>query len=228
MSNQKFVISLGGSAVVPDEIDVNFLKRFCFLIRKQVVKGSKFVLIVGGGSTARKYQQAVEQVVKTSQEQKDWIGIYATRLNARLVASVLIGQKCKALFNEKLQLNSFGKYSVIVGGGDVPGHSSDFMAVKFAVDLGIKTVVNIGKPRYVYSANPDKDPTAKPIERLTWNEYFKIIPAKWIPGMNAPFDPIASRLAKKHNIKVIVTGAGNLKNISNILAGKKFLGTTII
>jgi len=227
MLDQKFVISLGGSAVVPDEIDIDFLKKFCFLIKKQVAGGSKFVLVVGGGTTARNYQQAAEKITKIGQTQKDWIGIYATRLNARLVASVLIDQKCKAFFNEKLNLNNFSKHKIIIGGGGVPGHSSDFMAVRFAIDLGINTVINLGKPDYVYNVNPDKNSTAQPLGKLSWQEYFKIIPAKWSPGMNVPFDPIASKLAQKHKIKVIVTGAKDLQNINNILVGKKFRGTTL-
>ena len=51
------IISLGGSIVVPDKIDYNFLKKFRALILKHVKKGKRFVLICGGGATARLYQK---------------------------------------------------------------------------------------------------------------------------------------------------------------------------
>ena len=38
------VISLGGSLIVPDHIDVEFLKRFERLIAKHVKKGKRFLL----------------------------------------------------------------------------------------------------------------------------------------------------------------------------------------
>ena len=49
------VISLGGSVIVPKDIDTNFLKKFKQLILKFP---HRFAIYCGGGSTARKYQKA--------------------------------------------------------------------------------------------------------------------------------------------------------------------------
>ena len=45
----KIVISLGGSVIVPDKIDVNFLEKFKKIINK-IKKGNKIVIVTGGGS----------------------------------------------------------------------------------------------------------------------------------------------------------------------------------
>jgi uridylate kinase len=50
---------------------------------------------------------------------------------------------------------------------------------------------------------------------------------KWIPRMHAPFDPIASRLAEKRGIEVVVMRGTNLKNFGNFLRGKEFKGSVI-
>jgi uridylate kinase len=50
---------------------------------------------------------------------------------------------------------------------------------------------------------------------------------KWSPGLNAPFDPIASTFAAKHELKVIIAKGTDLMNLKKILEGKSFLGTTI-
>jgi SAM-dependent methyltransferase len=50
---------------------------------------------------------------------------------------------------------------------------------------------------------------------------------KWIPGMNAPFDPIAAQLAKKNDLTVIVTNGNDFKNFENILEFESFKGTVI-
>ncbi|MDO8563820.1 MAG: UMP kinase, partial [Nanoarchaeota archaeon] len=60
-----------------------------------------------------------------------------------------------------------------------------------------------------------------------WKEFRKIVGDKWIPGMNTPFDPIASILAEQHNMTVIIADGKNLTNLENILSGRKYRGTTI-
>ena len=56
------VISVGGSLIVPEELDTDFLILFKNFIIKRIEKGDKFILIAGGGKTARKYQNAAGQV----------------------------------------------------------------------------------------------------------------------------------------------------------------------
>lgn len=227
--NNKYAVSLGGSVLAPDEINTKLLKEFCLLIKKQVKKGNKFIIIVGGGGVCRKYQLAAESAGKNvSNENKDWIGIYSTRLNAQLLRSCLSVESMPDILTDPLKVKNFGRYSIVIGGGWKPGWSTDFMAVKTAVNFGISQVINLGKPDYVYTADPSKNTLAKPIKQLTWEQYLNIIPSKWTPGLNTPFDPIASRLAQKNKIAVIVANGKNLKNFQNILQGKTYKGTTIL
>src|SRR3989344_8973609 len=84
-----YIISLGGSLVVPPAgIDYKFLKKFRELILDQVKKGKKFFLIIGGGVTARNYIAAADKVLKITDEDRDWLGIHSTRLNAHLLRTV--------------------------------------------------------------------------------------------------------------------------------------------
>jgi len=213
---------------VPDKINIAFLKKFSCFIKKQIRGGNKFVIIVGGGRVCRKYQKAASKAGKVSNEDRDWIGIYSSRLNNQLLKAILKAQKIKVLFNEKPYLKSFGSYQVIVGWQGRPGCSTDLNAVKAAIDLKINRVVMLSKPAYVYTANPDKVKTAKPIKRLTWGQYFKIMPSKkWQPGLNAPVDPVAAKTARENNIEVIVASGKNLKNLEKIIHNKPFRGTTI-
>ena len=50
---------------------------------------------------------------------------------------------------------------------------------------------------------------------------------EWVPGKNAPFDPIASRLAQEAGIKVICADGRNTENTLAILNGEAFEGTVI-
>lgn len=77
----------------------------------------------------------------------------------------------------------------------------------------------------------DKDPRifkdAKPVKTISFQDYQKIIPEKWTPGMNLPFDPIATRLAKKFKLKIKVLKTENLESFKNAIENKEFRGSTI-
>jgi len=226
-SSKKFVISFGGSVICPEKIDTELLKKFCLFIKKEIQNGSKFIIVAGGGSTARKYQKAASEVGKASVKDRDWLGIQATKLNALLLKLLLKNKTYPFLFDQRFKIKSFGKYSIIIGCGWKPGWSTDFVTCQIAVDFKIKPVILLGKPDYVYTSNPDKNKSAKPIKKMAWNDYFKLIPKKWTPGLHAPIDPIAARLAQKEKLPVIIASGKDFKNLKNILENKKFNGTLI-
>jgi uridylate kinase len=226
-NNKQFVIDLGGSAVCPDGIDVEFLKRFREFIKRKIGEGYKFIIVVGGGKICRDYQKAAGDVADVADKEEDWVGIFATRLNARLLQAIFYDAAHPLLFDERFKMKEFGNYSVIIGSGWEPGWSTDYVAVQIAADFGIKTVINLGKPDYIYTADPGKDAGAKPIEKLSWGDYRKMAPVDRTPGMNFPLDPVAAKLAEKENIKIIVAGARDLKNIEAVLENRKFKGTVL-
>jgi uridylate kinase len=222
-----FIISFGGSVICPKEIDIRLLKRFYFFIKKEVNNGLRFIIVAGGGYTARKYQKAAFDINKVSNEDMDWLGIQATKLNAFLLKSIFKNEANPTLFDQRFKIKSLGKYPIIIGCGWKPGWSTDFVTCQIAIDFKIKPVILLGKPDYVYTSNPDKNKSAKPIKKMSWKDYFKLIPQKWTPGMHAPIDPIAAKLAKKEKMPIIVASGKDFKNLKNILAGKEFKGTFI-
>ena len=145
-----------------------------------------------------------------------------------MLKSIFKNEAHPFLFDERFKIKSFGKYPIIIGCGWKPGWSTDFVTTQIAVDFKIKPVILLGKPDYVYTSNPDKNKSAKPIKKMNWKDYFKLIPQKWSPGLHAPIDPIAAKLAQKEKLPVIVASGKDFKNIKNILNNKKFKGTLII
>ncbi len=223
----KFVIALGGSVAFPRGIDIDFLKDFHSFIKKEIKKGNQFIIVVGGGHITREYQQGVAQITKVNDEDKDWIGIHATRLNAHFLRTMFRQESHSVVFDSRFKLKGFDGHAVIIGSGWRPGNSTDFVAVQIAADLAINRVIILGKPDYVYTSDFEKDNTAKPIEEITWADYLKLIPKTWEPGLHAPVDPVAARLAKKEGIRVIVAKGKDLRNLGNILGNKRFKGTIL-
>ncbi len=227
MSKKKkdlIIISLGGSLIAPKEIDFNFLKKFRDLILNHL-KNKIFFIYVGGGKISRIYQKTLKEF-GGNQNQLDWLGIKITRLNAYLIKQLFKVYAYPKIItdpNKKIKLD----YAIYTCGGWKPGWSTDYDAVLLAKNLKVKTVLNLTDIDYVYEKDPQKFKDAKPFKKLSWNQYLNLIQKEWQPGLSTPFDPLASKLAQKLKIKVIIINGKNLKQIDNYLNKKSFIGTII-
>ncbi|MFC1646872.1 UMP kinase [Patescibacteria group bacterium] len=228
--NDAHVLSLGGSLVVPSNgIDTQFLSEFSAFIRKQISeKNRRFFLVVGGGSTTRKYQIAAQKVKGRvlDNDDLDWLGIHATRLNAHMVR-VIFRDIAHSHVIKHYEVIRKVEESLIVAAGWKPGWSTDYCAVTLCQDYNIQSVINMTNVDQVYNKDPKKHKDAKPMRRISWKDYCKMAGDEWIPGLNLPFDPVASKLARDLSVKVRILNGKNLKNLALALDGKSFKGTTI-
>ncbi len=194
-TNEHIIISLGGSLIVPDEINISFIKDFVNVITEYTTKGFSFIIITGGGKIARTYSIVAKEVNSANNVDLDWIGIAATRLNAELIR-VLFGDLAYfEIIMDPDHIPSTDK-SVIVGGGWKPGNSSDLAAVHAAKSVNAKKLINLSNIDYAYSKDPNKFPDAVKIEKSSWEDFRNILPTEWVPGLNMPFDPIAAKEAE--------------------------------
>lgn len=226
---EKVVISLGGSLIIPNgEIDTEFVSAFKELIELKVKDGLQFFIIVGGGNTARRYQQALSLVLEDNVEDDDldWAGIYSTRLNAHFVRIIFKEISCEHIITDPGEIPNCDS-PVTIGSGWKPGWSTDYVMVRVAEKVGAKRVVNLSNISHVYSADPKKDPDAKKLGDLTWDDYREIIPKEWTPGSNTPFDPIASKEASDSGLSVAIMNGDDLGNLERFIDGEDFEGTTI-
>ncbi len=221
-----FVLSLGGSLIVPEKINIDYLKKFKVLIDKYLKKGYKFIIVTGGGKTCRTYQEAARNIVDLNDEDSDWIGINATRINGELVRSIFADKAYKYIIKDPTSDFEWNE-QILVAAGWKPGFSSDMDAVLLAKKLGANTVINLSNIDYAYDKDPNKFSDAKKLEKVSWDEFKIIVGNKWVPGMNAPFDPIASKEAASFGLKVIIANGKNLENLNKIFLGEEFIGTTI-
>ena len=119
------------------------------------------------------------------------------------------------------------EYPINVAGGWKPGWSTDYDAVLLAKKIKADKLINITDVDYVYDKDPKKYKGAKPLSKIKWRDFKKLIGKEWKPGLNLPFDPVAIREAEKSKLVVIVVGQ-DLSNLTNLLENKNFRGTTIL
>ena len=144
-----WVISLGGSRIVPDDVDEGFLLRFKRLLDSH--RDKKFVVVCGGGSTARRYIGALRKLGKKTKAQS-MEGIAVTRLHAGFMARIF-GKGA----NEDLPLSMKRVKSLLRGNRVVfcgalryrKNNTSDGTAAKLAGFLGCP-FINLTNVRGLY------------------------------------------------------------------------------
>ena len=204
---------MGGSVIIPGKIQVEFLKKFKEFILKFLKKNYRFVIVAGGGNICREYQAAASKIMKLSDEDNDWLGIHATRLNAHLLRTIFKKEAYPTVLDNPLKQIDGEGYNLFIGSGWRPGWSTDYDTILLAERFKADKIINATNIDYVYEKDIAKYKTAKPIKEITWNRYCKLIGAEWKPGMKAPIDPIAARLASKLKMTVLVVKGTDLKNL---------------
>jgi uridylate kinase len=224
------VISLGGSIVAPDSPDVAFIGRFAAEIRAYLDEDQsrRIILIVGGGGPARRYQKAYREILGAggSEEEQDWIGIMATRLNAQLIRGVFADLSPDPVVTDPTAVSTM-EGRVLVAAGWKPGFSTDTDAVYLAEHFKADRVINLSNIARVYTDDPRKNPEAKPLDAISWHEFGKLVGDKWTPGKNVPFDPVATKKASSLGLKVITAAGSDVENIGRLLRYLPFEGTVI-
>lgn len=227
-SQETIVMSVGGSLIVPDHIDTDFLKNLKNFIDSETAKGRRFIIIAGGGKTARRYQDAASDVTKLTTDDLDWMGIHATRLNGHLLRTIFRDTAHRIMItNPDDILDVPENEKVVIASGYRPGSSTDLRAVQIAQKIGAKKVINLSNIDYVYTADPRTDDSAEKIETISWADFRALIPEEWDPGLSSPFDPIAAKEAEQKGIDVAIINGTKLDEVIKYLNQEEFVGTSI-
>lgn len=225
----KVTLCVGGSVLVPEEVDEVTLKKTVKAVKALVKAGHQVHLVVGGGATARKYIQ-MAKVAGASQVDQDLMGIAATRLNARLVIAAL-GRLAaqEVMVTVESAVNQTTRGLIPVMGGVSPGQTTDAVAASLAARSGSDLLIFVTDVDGIYTEDPKKSPKAQKIEKMTTEELVKRFGSgKMAPGMKAPVDPLAAKLIHRHGMKTIILGKRELDNLVYIVEGGKHSGTTVV
>lgn len=223
------VLSVGGSIIAPDKVDSVFLKGFREAIVKYLEenKDAKLILVCGGGAPARIYQEAYRAVRgEGDTSSQDWLGIKATHLNGEIMRAVFSDYTSDSVVTDPTADIAFSG-RILVAAGWKPGFSTDTDAVYLARRFGGKKVVNLSNIKKVYTDDPRKNPDAVPLDTISWKDFRAMVGDEWKPGLNAPFDPIASKIAEEEGMTVICADGRNIENTVAILNDGDFEGTVI-
>ena len=217
------VISLGGSIVCGEKIDVEYISSFRDFLEKWS-KRERIFLVVGGGRTAREYIKAASDF-GFDQYTLDKIGIEATRLNASLFLGPYSYPKVATTVEEAVIASS--SYPVVLMGGTEPGHTTDAVSLLLAERLGEKRVINMTSVGGVYDDDPRENPEAKIIKRMSYADAERMFLGRDMDaGLNLPFDLLSLKIAQRSGIEICVMGK-SIGDLEKVIVDGECPGTSI-
>ena len=221
------VISLGGSLIVPHHVDWKYVKYFCSYVEK-LSWTYKTVIVCGGGSLAREYITALQHETHKVKV-LSYIGIGATKLNARLVSGFLedVSVVAETMDDVVSQLN---KQRIVVCGalGFKPNMTSDGTAAEVAAYVGADAFVNLTNVSGLFSRDPHKFKSAKLIPFISFAAFLRHArEIAYTPGQHFVLDQQAARIILRERIRTFILDGHDVKNLELCLLGKSFVGTVI-
>ena len=221
------VISLGGSLIVPDEVDVSLLLKFKEILKKHG-KNYKFIVVTGGGSIARKYISALRKDNK-SEFLQSMAGISVTRMNARFLTYFFGKDANEGIPHDMLQVKNLLRKNEIVFCGALrysKNQTSDATSARLAHFFKCN-FINLTLVSGLYNKNPLEHKNAKFIPSISWKEFAKMTnKIKFKPGQHFVLDQVASKTIKNNHITTYILGK-DLSDLDKLLSEKKFKGTII-
>ena len=224
------VLALGGSLLRPEENERHaWLSSLADLLS---TCDSSIGIVVGGGAPAREAIELAKPVLDDVAA-LDEIGIAATRLNAAIVAQILQGADLDVCAGIPSDVASAARgleaHKVVVMGGTRPGHTTDNVAIRLAIESNAARCLIATNVSHVYSSDPRVDSDARPIESMTLSDLQQIVgpPVHGKAGGSAVIDPIGVQAAIDNQLPLAVLDGRELERIADALAGKSFIGTRI-
>lgn len=220
--------SLAGSGKQGFAVEV--LQSYARQIKAAVESGVEVGIVIGGGNIFRGIQGAGRGFDRVKGDQ---MGMLATIINSLALQSALIdaGARCKVMTSigmepvgelfakdRVLEYMAAGNVVIIGGGTSNPYFTTDSASALRAIEIEADVLLKGTRVDGVYTADPERDPTAEKFDRLTFDEVY----AKGLKIM----DLTAFTLCRENHLPIMVFDMDTEGNLAKVLAGDA-IGTLI-
>ncbi|MDE0470629.1 MAG: UMP kinase, partial [Ekhidna sp.] len=188
MTYKRILLKLSGEALIGEKqhgIDSSRLNQYAQEIKGIVDKGTEVAVVIGGGNIFRGVEAEANGINRV---QGDYMGMLATVINAmalqstfekhgmytRLMAGLKMEQVCE-LFIRRKAIRHLEKGRVVIFGAGIgnPYFTTDSTASLRAIEIEADVVLKGTRVDGVYSADPEKDPSATRYSRLSFQKAYE-------------------------------------------------------
>ncbi|MBQ4205399.1 MAG: UMP kinase [Bacteroidales bacterium] len=233
MKYKRVLLKLSGEALMGEQqygIDPQRLNDYAEEIAAAHKAGAQIAIVIGGGNIFRGLQGASKGMDRI---QGDYMGMLATVINSMAIQSALQSKGVKAALLSGLYIDRIAEsmssskaiklleegYIVVIGGGTGnPFFTTDTGSTLRAVEVKADIILKGTRVDGIYTADPEKDPTAKKFETITYDEAYnrnlKIM------------DLTAFTMCKENNMPMLVFDMNKKGNLTKVLNGEN-IGTLV-
>jgi uridylate kinase len=186
---QRVLLKLSGEALAPPGvagIDPEIAAGLARQIARVHETGVRVAIVVGAGNLIR---GAAFAAMGTNRATADQMGMLGTAINCLALQDALerVGVETRAA--SAMEMKSFmepyirrramrhlerGRIVILAGGTGNPYFTTDTAAALRATELGVDAILKATKVDGVYTADPNKDPSAKRIDHITFAEALRL------------------------------------------------------
>lgn len=230
---KRVLLKLSGESLMGNQhygIDPQRLAVYAEQIKQAVESGVEVAIVIGGGNIFRGLQGAAKGYDRIKGDQ---MGMLATTINSLALCSALeaIGQK--AIVLTAINMHPIGQHysntraiealkqdtvAIIAGGTGNPFFTTDTGAALRAIEISADAMLKGTRIDGVYTADPEKDPTATKFTSITYDEVL----ARSLRVM----DLTATALCKENRMPIVVFDMDTPGNLAKVLEGQP-VGTTV-
>ena len=230
---KRILLKVSGEALAGDAhrgLDFSVINSVCESIRQCRDMGVQVGLVIGGGNFWRGVKDGAD---KMQRSHGDAMGMLATVMNSIAVADALEKHGVDARVLTAVEMNKFaeyftrdtadrylneGKVVIFAAGTGNPYFSTDTGAVLRGVEIEADAILMAKNVDGIYSADPNKDPSAVKFDDLTYDEVL----ARHLQAT----DTTAMTLAMDNHMTLICFALKAPQNIVRVVCGEK-IGTTV-
>ena len=233
MKYNRILLKLSGESLQGAQrygLSPEVLQSYAEQIKAAVETGVQIGIVIGGGNIFRGLQGAKKGFDRVKGDQ---MGMLATIINSLALHSALEDNGVKAKVLTSIRMEPIGEYYskakaieyleagyvVIIGGGTSnPYFSTDTASALRGIEIEAEVMFKGTRVDGVYTADPEKDPTATKFDKITFDEVYN----RDLKVM----DMTAFTLCKENGLDIIVFDMDTVGNLAKVLAGEK-IGTLV-
>ena len=233
MKFKRILLKLSGESLAGAQghgIDTTRLNQYAEQIKEMVDAGVQIGIVIGGGNIFRGLSGASKGFDRVKGDQ---MGMLATVINSLALSSALeaIGQPAKVLtainmfpIGEQyskwraIEVMNAGGVAIISCGTGNPYFTTDTGSALRAIEIEADVMLKGTRVDGVYTADPEKDPTAVKFDEITYDEVL----ARGLKVM----DLTATALCKENGMPIYVFNMDVEGNLEKMLSGNN-IGTLV-
>lgn len=230
---KRILLKLSGESLMGEKqygIDEKRLAEYAEQIKEIHQQGVQIGIVIGGGNIFRGLSGANKGFDRVKGDQ---MGMLATVINSLALSSALVATGVKARVLTAVRMEPIGEFYskwkaiecmengevvIMSAGTGNPFFTTDTGSSLRGIEIEADVMLKGTRVDGIYTADPEKDPTATKFDDITYDEVLK-------RGLKV-MDLTATCMGKENNLPIVVFDMDTVGNLKKVISGEE-IGTLV-